>query len=260
MPTAKARWAVMLDLDAVLLEGAAGTTSRALLTDVIPLLSRLHRVLDGALALISDRELCAVDKLFGPSPWAVAALCGLELRHADGSFRRRNIDWESQTRMHDIVAELASRLPGVELEQTLRTATLHCAHEAECLMALRAASKILVTQLPGYELQADRYAVAVRPRGMNNGMAVREFLRHPVFSGRMPVYLGRDLNDENAFKRVNRVHGSSVRVGSHEPTQARFSLPDSAASRVWLGDVAQAFSLANPQPERPVPGTSGLTH
>ena len=248
----QARWAVLLDVDGILLDFPDATKSGVVSPDVFRLLGGLHRALDGALALISSREMDDIDELFARAPWAVAASCGLELRHADGSFRRRNVASDSLARMHETVTDLASRLEGVLLKQTPRTATLHCDHEAGCLIALRTASKDLLTQLPGYELQADRHSVQFRPRGMNKGLAVREFLRHPAFSGRMPVYLGADLSDESAFKRVNRAHGCSVRVGNHEPMLARFSLPDSAAARVWLSDVVEALSVADPQPARPL--------
>lgn len=255
MPIEQARWAILLDVDGILLDFPDATKPRVLSPQTSRLLGKLHQAVEGALALISTRALNDIDDLFGRAPWAVAASCGLELRHVDGGFRRCNVAPDSFARMHEIVTELASRLEGVHLKETPRTATLQCDHEAGCMIALRAASKALLPQLPGYELQAGRHSVEFRPSGMNKGLAVREFLRHRAFSGRMPVYLGCDLSDESAFGRVNRAHGSSVLVGIHEPTQARFSLPDSAAAQVWLSNVVQAFSVSDPQPTRPLLGS-----
>jgi trehalose 6-phosphate phosphatase len=258
MPMEQARWAVLLDVDGILLDFPDKTKPSVVSQDLLRLLGGLHRALDGALALISGCDLNDIDKLFGRTPWAVAASCGLELRHVDGSFRRQNVESDSLARMHETVAELASRLKGVHLKETPLTATLHCDDEAEYLIALRTASKAVSNQLPGYELQADQHSLEFRPRGMNKGLAAREFLRHPAFSGRTPVCLGCDHTHESAFNRVNRANGISVSVGNPEPVLARFSLPDSAAARVWLCDVTQALSAANPRPARPLLRGSGL--
>jgi trehalose 6-phosphate phosphatase len=258
MPIGQARWAVMLDADRLLLPVADDMKPGAVPADVSQLLGGLHRVLNGALALISGRELDDIDNLFGRMPWAVAASQGLELRHADGSFRRRDVASDSQARMREIVTELASRLEGVRLEETKRTATLHCDKDVRCLLALRNASKALPAQLPDYELRVGRDSVQFRPHGMDRGLAVRELLRHPAFAGCMPVYLGAELADEHAFKRVNRAHGNSIRVGNREPTLANYSLPDPAAARIWLGEVLEALSDINPRQARPLVRTSGV--
>jgi trehalose 6-phosphate phosphatase len=50
----------------------------------------------------------------------------------------------------------------------------------------------------------------------------------------MPVYVGDDVTDEDAFAEVNRVDGLSIRVGDSAHSEARYELPDVASVRPWL--------------------------
>lgn len=245
MPMEHDRCALMLDVDQVFLKTAGAWEADQVSVETSRLLDGLLRVTDGAVALISSRELGDIDQLFGRIPTAVAASDGLELRHADGSFRRRDVDSESHDRMHEIVADLVAQFDGVRLEETQRTATLHCDQQAIQMSTLRIAAKMSVAQLPGYELQLGQNSVEFRPMGMNKGLAVREFVRHRVFAGRTVIYLGGDASDEQAFKRVNRIHGSSVRIGNSQPTLAHYALPDAAAARAWLGDMRDALAAGS---------------
>ena len=245
MPMKHDHCALMLDVDQIFLDTADATQADGVSAEVSQLLGGLIQATDGALALISGRQLGDVDQRFGRISAAVAASDGLDLRHADGSFRRRKVATESHHRMHEIVVDLAARLDGVHLEESQQTATLHCDQDATQLSALRIAAKMSVAQLPGYELQPGRDSVEFRPVAMNKGLAVREFLRHRVFAGRTLIYLGGDLSDEQAFKRVNRVHGHSVRIGNREPTLAHYSLPDAAAARMWLGELRNTLAAGS---------------
>lgn len=237
LPSAPGRYAVMLDADRILPGVSDAENAGGVSPALSQLLADLHQLTEGALALLSARELDDIGQLFGRWPGAVAALHGLELRHADGSFRRRQVASESQQRMHDIVSEITAQFMGVQVSETQLTATLHHDPASTRMSALRLACKASLPQLPGYEVQTGRDSVEFRPIGMNRGLVVREFLRHPVFAGRALIYLGGDLSDEQAFKRVNRAHGCSVRIGHREPTQARYSLPDAPATQVWLGQM-----------------------
>lgn len=231
----------MLDVDGTLLDVADDPRSAVVEPELLELLRELHKALDGALALVSGRQLDDVDHLFQSPPWAVVGLHGLELRHADGSFRRRVPGLADQTQMRKKVTGLAARFGGLQLEDKQRTIALRCRSDPSRLAALRIEANALLPELPGYELQPGRQSVEFKPCGMNKGQAVRELVRHPTFAGRTPVYVGDGLADEHAFRSVNRVHGNSVRVGNREPTLARYTLADPAAARAWLREVLAAL-------------------
>jgi trehalose 6-phosphate phosphatase len=254
LPSDAARWALFLDVDGTLLDFADDPLAVQVDTQLLALLHALHRALDGALALVSGRELNDLDRMFSHPRWAAAGLHGLQLRHADGSFRRLNTLPEQQARMHDAVCALAARFDGVHLEDKHEAVALHCRRAPEQLSALHDAALQILEQLPGYELQPGNQVVEFKPAGMDKGRAILELLGRTSFAGRLPVYLGDDLTDEHAFASTNRKRGLSIRVGSREPTLAHFTLPDPAAAKVWLARVLDALTHGATTTHAQLPG------
>lgn len=242
LPDASARWALLLDVDGTLLDFADDPQAVQPEASLVQLLHALQRQLDGALALVSGRSIDELDRLFERPRWAAAGLHGLQLRHADGSFRRLTMRAGQQQHMREQVLALAARFEQVQWEDKGMAVALHYRCAPAVWPLLHEAAQKLVLQLPGYELQPGDHVLEFKPCGMDKGRAVRELLARAPFNGRLPVYLGDDLTDEHAFARVNRQHGLSIRVGSREPSLARFTLPDPAAAIAWLSAVRDALT------------------
>lgn len=242
LPCVGARWAIFLDVDGTLLDFVNDPTAVVVSPPLLQVLHALHRATDGALALVSGRELADLDRLFGAPHWTAAGLHGLQLRHADGSYHEVAVDPAQQAHMHRAVRALAARFDGVQLEDKQAAVALHCRRAPAQLPALQDAATALLPQLPGYELQPGNLVLEFKPSGMDKGHAVLEMLGRAPFSGRMPVYLGDDLTDEHAFASTNQEHGLSIRIGSREPTYAQFTLPGPAATEAWLIRVLDALT------------------
>jgi trehalose 6-phosphate phosphatase len=242
LPGDAARWALLLDVDGTLLDFADDPLAVEVDAPLLDLLHRLHRALDGALALVSGRGLDDLDRLFGYPRWAAIGLHGLQLRHADGSFRRIEVAAAQQGRMRDAARSLADRFDGVRVEDKQSAIALHCPRGPEQLSELHEAARELLYDLPGYELQPGRRVLEFKPAGMDKGRAVLELLGRGTFVGRTPAYLGDDLTDEHAFAVINQQHGISVRVGSRDPTVAHFTLPDPAATSIWLNRLLEVIN------------------
>lgn len=242
LPAEGSCWALLLDVDGTLLDFSDDPAAVAAPRALIGLLHDLHAALGGALGLISGRALEDLDRIVGHARWPAAGLHGLELRHADGSFRRGSVSAASQARMRMLAGELAARFDGVQIEDKMPALALHCRNDPDKLALLREAAEALLPQLPDYELQPGRQVVEFRPAGEDKGEAVRQLLAMAPFAGRLPVYVGDDLTDEHAFEQINRVHGISVLTGAREPTLAQFTLADPAAVRAWLQRVLDTIS------------------
>ena len=228
------RWAIFLDVDGTLLEFADDPLAVSVSPALLKVLHGLHTALDGAMALVSGRGLNDLDRLFGQTRWAAAGLHGLQLRHADGSFRRLSVTPEQRERMHCVARALMQRFDGVELEDKQQAIALHCRRVPAQFDALLEAATSDAAELDGFELQPGNLVVEFKPIGMDKGRAVLELLNRSPFAGRIPVYLGDDLTDEHAFASTNSRRGMSVRIGSREPTLARFTLPSPASTEAWL--------------------------
>lgn len=254
LPNGAARWALLLDVDGTLLDFADDPQAVEVRAALLDLLHRLHGALDGALALVSGRGLDDLDRLFGHPRWAATGLHGLELRHTDGSFRRISVAPAQQQRMRDVTRSLAARFDGVRVEDKGSAIALHCPGGAGQLSELHDAARELLHDLPGVELQPGRRVLEFKPANMDKGRAVEELLRHEPFVGRKPVYLGDDLTDEHAFAVINQRNGISVRVGMREPTLAHSTLPDPAATSIWLNCVLEALNHGTQTHAKPTGG------
>ena len=242
LPSAGSRWALFLDVDGTLLEFNDDPREVRVSDSLLAMLHSLHDALDGALALVSGRDLDDLDRLFGKPRWAAAGLHGLQLRRADGSFRRIDIAHEQQDAMRKATAALAQRLDGVQLEDKQLAVALHCRRSPGQFASMHDAAIALIGQLPGYELQPGNLVVEFKPVGMDKGRAVIEMLGSVPFAGRQPVYLGDDLTDEHAFAGIQKTNGIGVLTGPPRSTHASFSLPGPAAVEAWLARVLDALS------------------
>jgi len=234
MPPYAERWALFLDIDGTLLDiadtpGAVATGCREL-----ALIDALHQAADGALALISGRTIGSIDRLFAPLRLPAAGQHGFERRGADGRRRRHRFPAD---RLRPVAAELrefAAEHPGVMVEDKGASVALHYRLAPELGAAARDALAEAAAPLGALvEIQAGKMVWELKPAGADKGTAIAEFLSEPPFEGRVPVFLGDDVTDEQGFRVVAAAGGHAVKVGEGE-SAARWRLPDPAAARTWL--------------------------
>lgn len=239
LPAPDSRWALFLDVDGTLLDFHDDPGAVRVAPDLLALLRQLHRGLDGALSLVSGRTLADLDALFGES-WAMAGLHGLQLRHADGTYREHPIDTSARDQLQRRAEPVAQQL-GVQLENKGPAIALHCRRAPHLFDAMRRAAQALADGMPGYELQAGNLVMEIKPAGMDKGKAIHELMQRPPFADRRPIYVGDDLTDEHAFDAVARAGGDGVLVGQRRPTAAHFTLSSPAAVQHWLLRVHDAL-------------------
>ncbi|MEM9678134.1 MAG: trehalose-phosphatase, partial [Pseudomonadota bacterium] len=76
----------------------------------------------------------------------------------------------------------------------------------------------------------------LRAAAASKGAAVRSFMQSPPFQGRVPVFVGDDTTDEDAFAAAQDLGGLGIKVGDGK-TCARLRVADCAAVHALLRDL-----------------------
>lgn len=241
MPPFATNWALFLDVDGTLLEHALHPQAVTVSRELRRLLEGLLAAAGGAVAVISGRSVEDIDRLFAPLCLAAAGQHGTERRSSSGALHRHAPPLEHLARAAAELVRLTAAHEGLVLENKGMTLALHY-RMAPALRALAEREMRRIAESLGneFELQHGKFVFELKPGGRDKGSAIAEFMKEAPFAGRLPVFLGDDLTDEYGFKVVNRLGGHSVKVGTGDTT-ARWSLPDAAAVRRWLGEYATRF-------------------
>jgi trehalose 6-phosphate phosphatase len=225
-------WALFLDIDGTLID-IAPTPSAIHIPDGLPQRLRALAVRHGgALALVSGRAAANIAELMVPCRFAAAGLHGMERMDPAGRITRP----PPTPGLGALRARLrALEGNGVVLEDKGLSLAVHYRlaprREEECCQIVGS----LVAAYPGFRVLAGKMVLEVKPAGFDKGGAVRAFMAEPPFAGRVPVFVGDDVTDEDGFQAAAELGGFAVLVGPERPTAARYRLYDVADCREWLG-------------------------
>ena len=250
LPPPRPDWALFLDFDGTLVELRDRPESVTLPPATAELLPRLRDLLGGALAIVSGRAIADLDRLLKPLRLPVAGLHGAERRDARG---RLHCAEETSTRLQpvrDAVAGFVEARPGLQGEDKGGALAIHYRGAPErgdevagFLERQRAAVG------PGFHVHSGKTVYELKPDDRDKGDAVRAFMAEAPFAGRVPVFMGDDRTDEDAFAAVNALGGVSIRVGAHhEPTAADHLLASVAAAGEWLAGLPERIAPASTSP------------
>lgn len=238
-PAASVDWAYFLDVDGTLIDIADTPDAVSVDIALLDLIARLHKASGGAVALVSGRALSDLEGLLGALRLPLAGQHGMERRDAAGRLWIHAAPPAAKCAIKDALASVLARHPGLLLEDKGLTLALHyrlaphlAAYADRLMMGLAANAGA------GLVVQRGKRVVEVKPKGVDKGTAVAEYMAESPFRGRAPVFIGDDLNDEHGFAEVNRLGGISIKVGNGG-SSARFRLRDVAAVRRWLGEALQ---------------------
>ena len=242
MPPLTDGWAFFLDVDGTLLDLVERPDAVRADAHLLCLVDALSGVAGGAVALITGRSLEDVDRLFAPMRFPVAAQHGAERRSAAGSVHRHDAPVEKLGQAAVELARLSTAHEGLVVEYKGITLALHYRAAPSLGDLAFQAMRSICSQLDNeFVLQPGKFLVEIRPSGKDKGEAIAEFMYEEPFLGRLPVFVGDDMTDEQGFRAVNRAGGHSVKVGPGA-TEARWRLPDALSVRQWLDDYVKAVT------------------
>jgi trehalose 6-phosphate phosphatase len=230
-------WCLFLDVDGTLVELTDTPSQTTADPEIIALLREVAERLGGALALVSGRRIATLDELFAPLKLPAAGLHGVERRKADGTIQGASFVDAQLGPARAAIEALVDSHPGTLFEDKDRTVAVHFRMAPESERIVRESIIDIAKSLgSNYHIQAGKMLFEIKPRGFSKATAIQAFMKESPFNGRRPVFVGDDLTDEDGFAMVEAHGGISVGVG--DSVQAQFYLPDVAAVRIWLRQIA----------------------
>jgi trehalose 6-phosphate phosphatase len=226
------RGAVFLDFDGTLVEIASRPEAITVPSCLPGLLARVGAATGGATALLSGRTIATLDGFLSPVRLAAAGGHGAELRRGPDAPVAHHAGPALPPSWLAVAETLAASHQGAILERKPVGFTLHARACPEALPLFAEALAALVAEDQDFAVLAAHMAVEIRPSGADKGAALTALMQAPPFSGRIPVFVGDDVTDEDAIAAARRLGGIGLRVDE------AFGSP--AGVRAWLGSIADA--------------------
>ena len=234
LPSPQHDWGLFLDLDGTLIEFAPTPSAARAPAGLASALQDAAAALGGALAIVSGREISAIDRLLAPARLAAAGCHGGELRPCPDCAILRHAPPLDPA----LVAEAAAlaEAEGLHLEVKATGLALHvrtcpdreaAAHALALSLAARAGADYEV--LPGVLVRE------IRPRGFDKGRAVRALMQTHPFAGRRPFFLGDDVTDRDGIVAARALGGDGLLLGYDTPAGP-------AEVRAWLSALPKALA------------------
>jgi trehalose 6-phosphate phosphatase len=233
LPTIARDWALFLDVDGTLIDYVPRPDTAIVPSSLLRTLKALSAVVDGGLALVSGRSIAALDELFAPLHLPVAGQHGAEARRAD---RTETLAPASPV-LASILARvnaLAEHWPTIMVENKGLTATIHYADIGERTALVMTLSDAIAQCGGAFRLLPSRSAFNVVPQSVDKGRAVTWFMTAAPFAGRVPVFIGDDLTDEEGFAAVASRGGYAIKVGPETRTIASWRIAGPRALHQWF--------------------------
>jgi len=232
-----ARTAFFFDFDGTLVDIAEDPQAVELRPEVRDHLDAIHRATGGATAVISGRPIHELDTFLSPLRLAVAGVHGLERRSADGIVTSVEVDDDLIREIARPIEAFARENEGLIAERKSGSVALHYRQRPDLEEACRALAAALQDRDSRLRLLHGKMVVELKAGGRTKGDAIADFMAELPFRGRVPVFAGDDVTDEDGFRMLARWNGISIKVGEGA-TAATCRVANPAAFRDWLQAVA----------------------
>ncbi len=224
-------------------------------SEVKRLLEKLRDLPKVYLAIISGRSLKDLREKVGVSGIIYVGSHGLEIENPDG--RHKKILSSARTReLKRITQNLQSSLkeiPGILFEEKGPILSVHYRNVPQKFFSriLQVLEEELQQWKGRWKIASGKMVFEIRPKAdFHKGKAVKEILKTVCSLGLLPIYLGDDQTDEDAFQ-VLKGQGISVFIGPGSlPSEADFFLqnPDEVQEFLFRCHEVRVPSAIVPEP------------
>lgn len=232
-PPDLSRNALFLDLDGTLLDIQERPHAVRASEELRDLLWRVTKAASGALAIITGRTIADATSILHGSPYFIAGVHGFEMQRG-ASIVRDAADLSRLDSARIDVRDLLQRhaIPAL-VEDKQASLALHYRHAPESADAVKRVARGIASQW-GLRVLEGKMVVELIASARTKGHALTVFMAAPPFSGRIPIAIGDDHTDEDAFAAAARLGGGGVLVGERRQSSAIHTLAGPAAVIAWL--------------------------
>ena len=239
------RFWLFLDYDGTLADFAPAPDHVSPDPELVDLIGRLARHPRFRVAVVSGRRLGHVQELVPVPGVLLAGTYGVELKTA-GGVRIDRLDYDSLRPKLDAIkprwTDLIAGRQGFFLEDKGWALALHARYAAddEAIRVLAAARHLADAAVDRVDAEPFRLLgghkfLEIGPRLAHKGLTVAYLLDTRPWPGALPIYLGDDDKDVEAFGVIRAHDGIAVVVSAHpRETDAELRLESSQAARGWL--------------------------
>lgn len=242
------RLAVFTDFDGTLVDLAETPDSVAVPPELTDRLDRTAEELDHAFAVITGREINDIDQFLAPLHLPVAGAHGAQRRRADGSIEEMDASIrEAAKSIAEAIAPLAEANPELLLEAKDGAVALHYRKAPEMEEACMQAMQEALVGHPDFAIVHGKMVLEARATSFDKGEALRAFMQEEPFAGRVPIFIGDDRTDEDAFRVAQELGGIGIKLGDGE-TIARMRIADVKSVHALLrglGEIAARGRIAD---------------
>jgi len=230
--------ALFLDIDGTLLDVALTPSSVHVPPNLPDVLHALSKRLHGALAIVTGRPLHEADHLLQPAKFVGGGVHGGQMRFADNGVIETLTPKFSPALMADI-RQIADVLPGIVCEDKGAGIALHYRLAPELHGSLMAMVETLVPKYPNqFSICEGRKVVELLPLGFSKGRALRKLASLPNFANKIPVMIGDDIADLDAFRAAEALGGYGLKVAGENFSEAESAFQGPSDVIDWLQKVA----------------------
>ncbi|WP_084396741.1 trehalose-phosphatase [Henriciella aquimarina] len=229
-PRLEERHALFLDFDGTLAPIQDDPDKVVLSPENARALAGLESLIGEAIAIISGRDVRDLSARVPNAYWRAGGH-GLEICGPGEGPPETAI--AAPRGLVNAIEMITSGLEGVRMERKGPVIAVHFRQAPEMGEMLLARLKDTVRDDPDYKIQAGKMVLEAKPAHAHKGRAITHMMEHAPFRDRLPVMVGDDTTDEDAFDAVNRLGGFSIKVGPGE-TAAQYRLEDTHDVTTWL--------------------------
>lgn len=239
-----AQVAIFLDFDGTLAEIVEDPTKASCPPHVLSCLQNLYSASGGALAVVSGRAIAQLDDFLGPARLPLAGIHGLQRRSADGRLETPVIDKVAVAKLSAKASAFVDARKELLCEFKVGGVAVHYRKRPDLQFEVLRFGELMAQDHPSFRMIRGKMVVELAYGHHDKGGAIQAFLAEKPFVGRLPIFAGDDVTDEDGLRRVSDLGGIGIKIGPGA-SSAACRLAGPRQLWAWLLALEERWSSAS---------------